>query len=376
MWRVGAALGLLVWLVTITASAMINFLAGAQYGRTREEEWVFALLGVSADIWKAVGPLFIVALWRGQRRVSALLATVVWLICLSIAVAAALGLVAQIRSAKVTRAQGVISDFSAVERELADIDRKRATRTNIRSTGEIAAAIEQVLSRSAGRGTVGNVSEACSRDYARTRQACGEVATLRVEHAVATERERLDARAEQLRTELSQLRSRGGTQHAADPQAALIERLTVGWLPAAEVGLALTLLVGAMIELVSAFAPLVVQEYVAIKIVRNGSVARTDGNARKRRQRRKKRPAGNRQDVYDYLARRVRPDEVGRVTAGWLFADYAMWCADAGRKPIKRGTFHALVDEIAHSDLEGKVARRGDVYHGLALGEDAAEAAE
>ena len=378
MWRFGAALGFLVWVMTIAASATINFLAGAQYGRTREEEWVFALLGVAADIWKAVGPLFIIALWRGHRRANAMVATGVWLVCLSVAVASALGLVAQIRGAKVTNAQGVISDFSVAEHELADIERRRAIRVATRSTGEIEAAIQQVLSRPIpARGTVGSVSGACSKDHPRTRQACGEVASLRAEHAVATERERLDDRAEQLRKVLSQLRGRGGTQQAADPQAALIERLTVGWLPAADVGLTLTLMISAMIELVSAFGLLVVQEYVALKNASGGAAVETRNELRKKRQRRKKRPlVSNRQDVYDYLARRIRPDEVGRVTASWLFADYAMWCADAGRKPIKRDAFHAMVDEIGCNDLEGKIARHGDVYHGLSLDEGIAASAE
>jgi hypothetical protein len=77
VWRLGAALGFLVWVTTIGASATINYLAGAQYGRTDIEIKVFAALGVAADIWKAVGPLFIVALWRDRRRIPSFLSTVV-----------------------------------------------------------------------------------------------------------------------------------------------------------------------------------------------------------------------------------------------------------------------------------------------------------
>jgi hypothetical protein len=371
-------LGFFVWLMTIGASATINYLAGAQYGRTEAEAQVFALLGIAADIWKALGPLFIVALWRGRRRIGSLLATAVWIVCFAVAAAAALGLAAQVRDAKVAGNAGIISDYAAAARELADIERKRANRAAIRSSREIESAIEHVLSWPiSGRGTVRSLSEACGKDHARSRQACAEVAGLRAERAVALERERLDDRAEQLRGELSLLRDRGGAGDVPDSQATLIERLSLGWLPAAAVGLALTLMIGAMIELVSAFAPLVIQEYVALHASRTDVTGHTQPEKNRKRQRQKKRSVPrSRQDVYDYLARRIRPDEVGRVTATWLFADYAMWCADSGRKSTKRDTFHAIVDEIAKADLGGKIARHGDVYHGLALGEAASQAAE
>lgn len=378
MWRLGAAFGLLVWLTTIAASATINYLAGAQYGRTPIEIEVFALLGVAADVWKALGPLFIVALWRGRRRAPAILAGIVWAVCFAVAASAALGLAAQVRGANVGDRQGILSDYAAVERELADVEAQRASRSNLRSSREIESAIDQVLSRPiAGRGTVRGLSGSCEKDTVRTREACAEVADLRAEHEVARERERLDERALHLREERAALRERGAVGNAADPQAALIERVTFGWIAAADVGLGLTLLIGVMIELISAFAPLVIHEYVALHAPedapRRKAIATT---ARRKRQRKAKRTeAGIRSEVYDYLARRIRPDNLGRVPLGALFADYATWCAEAGRVALRRDAFLAAVERIAGDDLDGKIARDGDFYLGLTL-ETAPPAAE
>lgn len=371
MWRLWLILGSAVWLATIGASAAMNYLAGAQLGRTPAEVQVFGLLGVAADIWKALGPLFIVALWRGRRRIASLLAAAVWVVCFAVASSAALGLAAQVRGATVGSRQGAINDYVAMERELADVERKRASRSNVRSSQEIESAIEQVLSRPIpGRGTVRSISEGCSKDYARTREACAEVAALGTDRAVALERQRLDKRAQVLREELARLRERGALGSSADPQAMLIERLTFGRLPAADVGLAVTLMIVVMIELVSAFAPLVMQEYVALNAARDAAVERKlPAAARRRRRRRAKRAEiGARGEVYDYLARRIRPDELGRVPGDALFDDYVDWCRKVGRAAIERDAFHAAVNQIARADLDGKIARHGDFYHGLALG--------
>jgi hypothetical protein len=74
-----------------------------------------------------------------------------------------------------------------------------------------------------------------------------------------------------------------------------------------------------------------------------------------------------RREVYDYLAGRIRPDNLGRVSAGALFADYTEWCFEAGRRAIEHDAFQAAVEQIAQADLEGKIARRGEFYHGVAL---------
>jgi hypothetical protein len=288
-----------------------------------------------------------------------------------VAASAALGLAAQVRGAKIGHRQGVINDYAAVQGELAEIEGKRASRGNIRSSRETEGAIEQVLSRPVrDRGTVRSVSEGCSRYSWRTRQACAEVATLPAEQAGALERERLDERAQRLREELARLREDGALGGAGDPQAALIERLTFGWMAAANVGLGLTLMIVVMIELVSAFGPLIIQEYVALNVARNTAARRKLGGSGRHKRRRKGKRGGAgalRREVYDYFARRIRPDRVGRVAAGALFADYAEWCIADGRRAIERDAFHAAVEEIARADLEGKISREGEFYHGLAL---------
>lgn len=363
MWRVGAACGVAVWLMTIVTSAMINYLAGWQYGRTYEEQLIFGLLGLSADVWKALGPLFVVALWRARRYIGSFVALAVWLVCFAFAVIAALGLAAQIRNAAIGTRDGTISDYAAAQRELAEVERERASRTRARSRLEIERAINQILARPvSGRGTVASLSDECRRDYGRTRDACADVAGLRSEQATAIERERFDDRAHELRQEVARLREQGGSSDAPDAQGQLISRLTFGFVSASDVGLGVTLLMGLMIELISAFAPLVIQEYVAVNASQPAAPGR--GTSRPVAARLVSERKGRR-EVFAYLASRVRPNFNGGVPAARLFADYRKWCGKAGRAAITRGAFHAALKNIAQTDLKGNVRCEGDTYYGL-----------
>lgn len=325
--------------------------------------------------------LFIIALWRSRRHVTAGLALMVWIVCAMFAVTAAVGLAAQVRTAMVGKRDGTIAEYRAVERDLAEAERQRDSRVHVRTTREIESNVAEVLARSAGRrGTIKSLSNACARDVGRTRDACAQVAALRVELATALERDLFDARVHVLRREVARLRQHGGAAEA-DPQAQLLVRLSNGFVGAGDVALLLILLLVAMVELISAFAPLVIQEYVAVHAGRRVAAGRASSGAVAARRGRSSEVGKSgsqphrRRQILAYLAERIRPDAAGRVTAGRLFADFAMWTVDAGSKPIKREVFLAVLDEIAQADMHGKVIRHGDVYHGLTLDDATAEAA-
>lgn len=374
MWRVWVILGASVWVATIGASATVNLMAGYELGRSAQEATVFGVLGVCADVWKAIGPIFLVMLWRSRKFTAAGLAAAVWAVCFAFAVSAALGLTARNRAAVIGGHEAVRLNYESVTRELSSAEEKRRALGDVGDPAEREAAMNVELAKPLPGGTVGSLSSNCDKDQWRARAGCAAVAELRRELANAVEGRRLDERIAALSSELRNLRGLGGGADA-DPQAALISRMTLGRIAAGDVGLLVTLLLVGMVELISAFAPVVVSEYVIAARAAAASRRRTPPVS-----------AGRDNvgvvidtvagvqpltavatDLFQYLAERIVPDLNGSETIACLFDDYCDWCQANTMSPLRQDEFAGRLDEIARSDLGGRVVRRGSEYHGLRL---------
>lgn len=374
MWRLWVLIGWLIWLATIFSSGMMNFLAGYELGRSGYEALVFGVLGVGADLWKALGPLFIVALWRTNRLVVAGFASLVWVICFVVAITAAMGLAAKNRSAMTGAHANVQVTLQQVE---ADLERTKQARKALgvqSSPEELDAKIASLLAqpvetRGRFRGTVAAVSSNCTNPDWRTAEACGSVAQLKEQLARAKAGAGLDRRIAELRQEAQVLRQAGGGQDA-DPQAKIISRLSFGMLPTSEVGLVLVLLLVAMIELVSAFTPVVLTEYA--------HAARGTGIAEPVQVREtRKEPAENLplapnarrlqvvDGIFEYMAERIRPADGVSVRGRDLYADYEQWCGEEGRGALPHTTFFQEFERICADELGGSIRRSGARYVGL-----------
>jgi hypothetical protein len=367
MWRVPVLFGVLVWVATIVASGSINYLAGHEFGRTPAEAHVFAMLGASADAWKSLGPLFILTLWRAGRFVSAMLAGFAWIICFVFAVSAALGLAAQNRSTVTTKREDIRASYTTIAQSLSGVENQRAAMGTVASPAEYRAHIAAALVAPVAGGTVGSLSDDCSKDLARTRTACAEVAHLREDLAHGIEAARFDGEITKLQRELVELRARGGTRDI-DPQATLISRLTFGYIPVGDVGLVLMLVLVAMVETVSAFAPVVLREFVAVhramprRVVvghgATGPVAAEVADVRSLR------PIGN---VKEYLVARIAPDVRGVVSENAFFSDYQEWCFDHRYLPVTFAGFLEELERISRHELSGRIKRRRKNFYGLRL---------
>ena len=374
MWWLWAFLGGGVWVATIAASATINFMAGYELGRTAHEAIVFGVLGVCADIWKAIGPIFLVLLWRSRKFTAAGLAAAVWTVCFVFAVTAAIGLTARNRAAVVGGHEAVKLNYESVARELSAVEDERRALGDVGDPSEREAAINVELAKPLPGGTVGSLSNNCDKDQWRARAGCAAVAELRRELAKAVEGRRLDQRIAALSGELRKLRGLGGGADA-DPQAALISRMTLGRIAAGDVGLLVTLLLVGMVELISAFAPMVVSEYALAARAVAASRRRAPPVAAGRDGPRVIEGTATiapltavATDLFPYLADRVRPDIKGSETVDNVFADYCMWCRSKNLSPLDKDEFVAKLDAIARADLEGRVVKRGREYFGLRLG--------
>lgn len=364
MWRVWLGLGWLVWSATLLASIAINALAGSGYGRTPFESQVFAGLGVTADLWKALGPIFIVSLYQARRYLASCLAGAVWLTCVLFAITAAIGLAAQNRSGVVGGREAINLSYKSAVEEIAELERHRASISELRAPDEIESAIDVILMRPvAGRGTVGSLSKACKTDMTRTRTACSEVAVLRQALATALEARRVDDRLQKLRQQTALLRERGGNLEA-DPQAHLISRLSFNRLAASDVGLVLILLLVGMVELISAFAPVVLHEFTSTVRFSGDAVGR--GRSRPSEPRTVE-PAPFVPDLFEYLAERIVPDSRSYVSLGALLSDFNDWCARHGLHLPSQEAFVSAFHKICERDLRGKIVRTNAGYVGFRL---------
>ena len=196
MWRLWFAIGWVGWAVTIFASGAMNYLSGYGFGRSAEESFVFALLGVAADAGKSLGPIFIVSLHRAGQRITSMLALVVWIFCFGVAVTAAVGLVAKNRSAMTGKQDALHTTYEMQATELKELMVRRGSLEGKRSVSEIDAAITTALSRPVSiakrlRGTVGSLSDNCRQSDTLTVSACADVTALRQELAAARDAQTL-----------------------------------------------------------------------------------------------------------------------------------------------------------------------------------------
>ncbi len=335
-------------------SMRLNFLFGFSLGQTPEKAWVFGSVSVISDAWKALGPVFILALFRTRRWPSALGAISIWLFCFCYSVTSALGVAIEDRSARAGNRASLQMNYADTQAEIERLEKKRKALREHRSVPEVEAAINAVFARLVinnhrVRGTVDSVSDHCRRVDSRVAVMCAEISRLQEELAAATEERAVNKRLSELTGQARRLRERGAVR-AADPQAELLARLSRGWFAASDVGPGLSILLAVMIELVSAFGAAVLSAYAeatAFKPV-------------------KEKVWGL---VIDYLAERIQPaDKAPALMAGDLYADYQAWCTTRGRPALPASGFLSALDETRIEKGLRKIRKRKDRYYGIRIG--------
>lgn len=351
----------------------MNFLSGYGFGRTSQEAIVLALLGVAADGWKSIGPIFIVGLYRTRHFVVLLAAAIVWFACFAVAVTAAVGMIGQTRASIVAERDALHSKYETRRGKLQELRARRSQQSIARSSSELEAEIAVVLARpivveKRYRGTVNSVSSACTAVTPKTAAACAEIAELRRQKAAAMAFEQMTGEIDQLRAELEELASQGAGA-LIDPQGDLIVRLSGGFLSRSDVAVVLVMLVVVMIELVSAFGPVVLSEFAASRPVATSVTKDTAGRDKAPGDATHQATDRDRlvRHVFEYMAARVRPAAVGRIGHRALWLDYVSWCADSGGTPTPVGPFTHEFERICETELQGAVRREGDYFVGCSL---------
>lgn len=367
MYRVWVGLASLVWLVTITASGAMNAIAGYRFGQTHWDGVALASLGVAADLWKAIGPIFIASLYIAKNKAATALATATWLTCFLFAISSAIGFAGTNRAVVSGGKESVRLKLAARERELAQVLKAIENEPGHRSAREIEATIDAVMARPIpNRGTVGRISNGCRRDDAGTRTACEQVAEERKALARAQQRDADVARARKLSAEIERLRRSGGRVES-DAQSDLIARLLGGKVLHRDVSLGLVLLLVAMVELISAFAPVILRAYFLTlsahcKESETDDRPRTDAAGRDTTD-----STATKRDIVRFLSASIGPSAAGRVEVTHLYGRYVVWSERTRARSVGYAAFDQALNEIGQELLQGAVTREGEWLRGLEL---------
>jgi hypothetical protein len=360
-------------------SMRANFLYGYGIGQSPDTKLAIAWANVAADLWKGFGLVVAVDLWRAMSRRAAILISLTWFVCFVFSVSSAIGIYVQERSALTGSREAQHASLAEAALELHQIDQKLKREGERKTVAEVEADIAAIFARpiilaERVRGTVGTISNNCTKHDARTANACADVARLHADLAHVAEATRLEERAAELRRTIDSLRTRGGAS-APDPVGEFWAWLTRGFFSVKDVGFGLPLAFAVMIEMVSAFGPLGIVAYAeATRGTRARDVSRhvakhlavtglsatisdtpavPDGVAA----------------VVSYIAERTEPTEnAAGIGVQELFADYLTWCKQGNVAALRLREFTGAFDGLrAAPELEGKIKKFGARYFGIAL---------
>ena len=187
-----ARAGVFVAIGFLLASALANFMFGISLGRTRPEGMLIGIVGVFAVAMNALAPFFISWSLAASRKTTAASIIGLWSLCLMYSTTSALGFAAQNREAVAVSRQITSDGYEDTRRELIDLENRR-------------------------------------------------------KDARLKDRARLDAKVDDVRRQLTKLRSH--TPAPADAQSAFLSALTFGLIEARHVRIALVALFALMVEM-------------------------------------------------------------------------------------------------------------------------------
>lgn len=372
-WAVMIVLGLAT-AGMVAVSMRANYLFGYGFGQSPEKAQVFGWANVAADLWKVSGLILIGGLWRARRKRLAVVFFPLWLLCLLWGLTGAIGVYAQDRTASTGFRESAAATYADAERELADLERRMAGLTP-RTVAQIDAAIATVLARPVRsgdrmRGTVGSISDNCTREDRRTADACLEVARLREERAAAQEASRLRDRAVELRTALAPLRERGAAL-PADPAAEIFAWLSGGQLRVHDISFGFPLVFALLIELISAFGPAAIAAFAdATRGAGKGSPTTTEpATARHGELRPAMASSGEPRQVANWMSERTEPTAGGpAISIEQLHEDFARWCAVRGTADFGEKAFQAAFDQVREArEIRGSIRKFGNRYFGIRI---------
>lgn len=365
---IATILGVLASLVMLAVSGSMNFLFMYGLGKTEMESIVLGAASASADGLKALLPFFIWWGWQEKRRLLALAGSGVWLFFVGFSLLSAVGFSASNRGAVTDTREGLAATFDTARRDLATAERELASLPAHRPGTVVKNAIEGLKQNRRWTSTNGCTDATASA----SRAFCEGYFKVRSELASAVEGDRLRARIEGLKREVSRLRNAGAGQDV-DPQVSILSKIMAQGEDS--VRLLLIIVVAILVELGSSLGlwlstahseifrrgqkmqgEAVSVSAAPVEAVRSAPVVREEA-VRAAPVEPLAIEAKKMGDVEDYCLARIDPVADGGVSLSDLRADYVAWCdvgdEDAYGEAEFAELFRAIAGEIEVPEIDG-----------------------
>ena len=347
-------LGVGVATVLLLVSAAMNWRYGFNLGKTELDGHIYGAASAAADGLKALLPFFI--LWAiGLRNfIHAIAGIMLWVVCSSYSLTSAVGFAALNREGTTSIRAVQAVNYSDLREELDRSREKLSWVPQHRSIEEVDADLAVIMAqpirgrRKGGRrrvlGTVGQLTDDCTKSGFRAQRLCSEVLNLRKELAVARQADKLETRIAEIKTQIGSLsrKEQGFARSSADPQALMLAKIT-GFEPA-QVQLGLIILVAILVELGSGLGL-----FVAFSHLRHGGQRQTEiiePNFSLNVSNPVRRLMLPKSDIQKYYSDRTEKHDGTSVTATALYEDYCIWCELNSKEPIALPIFGRQFSEL------------------------------
>ncbi len=359
-------LGVCAAAVLLLVSAAMNWRFGFGLGKTEIDSQIYGAASAAADILKALLPFFLFAAFRNRNWSQGIAALLVWGVCLSYSLTSSLGFAALNRADTTGARQVQAESYKDMRTELERLRTRLSWMPQHRPAGMVKEQISSLQQERRWKRTKG-----CTDATTRASIAfCRDYRKLAAELAVATEATRVEARIAELKASMARVPVAAAAMTEADPQAALLARLTGRDLP--YVQMALIILVSLLVEVGSSLGFYVVfsqwriyDKPQRLRVTRPKRTANDNRVAAAAQAPAQPKLVAPETDVERFYKDRIEAADGSSLTATALYEDYCAWCEERGKEPMALPTFGRQLGEmgIQKAKIAGRIRYIGVRLH-------------
>ena len=369
-------LGVVAAGILLAVSAAMNWRFGYSLGKTELDGFILGSASAAADCFKALVPFFFFAALRNKMWSQAAASAMVWIVVTGYSLTSALGHAALNR----LDTAGQRATHAQSHQDLRnDLERTRSQLSWIPQHRPVVTVQSEIDGLKMKRDWTWS-AECTDIKGKQSRDFCQQIQTLTAEHASAQQAAALEARIADIQAKLAEAKGHGTVMTEADPQAAILAKLT--GLEIGTIQTALVVLVAALLEIGSGLGLYVafstwrlydrkaphapsmasLQSPVSRETPAAVAVAKTRSGANDNKSVAKH--VAPETDVERFHKEKVETQDGASLTATELYEAYCDWCDDQKKEPLALPTFGREFGELGVQ--KAKIAGRVR-YIGIAL---------
>ncbi|MFZ4809221.1 MAG: hypothetical protein ACOYLQ_18370 [Hyphomicrobiaceae bacterium] len=369
-------LGVVAAGILLAVSAAMNWRFGYSLGKTELDGFILGSASAAADCFKALVPFFFFAALRNKMWSQAAASAMVWIVVTGYSLTSALGHAALNR----LDTAGQRATHAQSHQDLRnDLERTRSQLSWIPQHRPVVTVQSEIDGLKMKRDWTWS-AECTDIKGKQTRDFCQQIQTLTAEHASAQQAAALETRIADIQAKLVEAKGHGTVMTEADPQAAILAKLT--GLELGTIQTALVVLVAALLEIGSGLGLYVafstwrlydrkaphapsmasLQSPVSRETPAAVAMAKTRSGANDNKSVAKH--VAPETDVERFHKEKVETQDGASLTATELYEAYCDWCDDQKKEPLALPTFGREFGELGVQ--KAKIAGRVR-YIGIAL---------